>query len=352
MKKIKNIGVIHAFIAAFLFSASAPLSKILLSGISPIMLAGLIYLGSGIALLAIKGFRKLLKIDKSGRKFEKKEILFLAGSLATGGVFAPIILMLSLKSTPAATASLLLNFECVSTTILAFLFFKEEIGRKIWTSVLFITIASILLTVDLKGGWGFSIGAFGIIAACILWGLDNNFTRNISEKDPLIIVGIKGVGAGIISIGISQINHNPIPEIHNILSAMLLGLFCYGLSIVMFVLALRSLGSSRTSIIFGSAPFIGVIMSFLIFKEMPNIYFFISFPLMIYGTYLMLRENHEHTHLHENIEHEHEHSHDDGHHTHRNLKGQELQKHSHVHSHEEIEHSHAHSPDIHHRHQH
>ncbi len=293
MKHIKKNGVFQAFIAAFLFSASAPLSKLLLNGISPIMLAGLIYFGSGIALLTIKGVKILLNKQQLNNDFNRREILYLIGSVLIGGVIAPIILMISLKNSPAATASLLLNFECVSTTFLAFLFFREKIGKRIWISVFLITVASILLTIDLKDNWGFSLGSVGIIFASILWGLDNNFTRNISEKDPLTIVGIKGLGAGIISIVISRIYNNPIPVMNNILLAMLLGLFCYGLSIVSFVLALRRLGSSRTSIIFGTAPFIGVIVSFLIFKEIPNIYFFISLPLMIYGTYLMLTENYE-----------------------------------------------------------
>lgn len=268
-----------------------------------------------------------------------------------GGVTAPIILMFSLRNTPASTASLLLNFEGVSTTLIAGLVFKESVGKSIWAAVALITAASVLLSCNFSGEWGFSIGALGIMAACVMWGLDNNFTRNISAKDPLAIVTVKGIGAGLISLILSFTLKSGLPCFKLIFGAMFLGFVSYGLSIVLFILAIRNLGASRTSALFGTAPFAGTLFSIVLLKELPDITFFISLPVMIAGAVLLLNEKHSHMHRHEEILHEHRHSHNDGHHNHEH-DNYAITEHSHLHKHEAIEHSHEHTPDIHHRHSH
>ena len=354
LKGSKFHPMLQAITAALLFGASAPIAKLLLGNIEPVPLAAFLYLGSGIGLLIFKvfqGFRKEYKKAEAGIKNE--DIKWLFGSVLVGGIFAPIILMFSLKNTPASTTSLLQNFEGVSTTLIAVFIFKEAIGKRVWLAVAAITSASILLSWNPDSEWGFSIGALGVLLACVFWGLDNNFTRNISAKDPLITVIIKGIGAGSFSLLLAVLLHNEFPDLKIIIGSMLLGFFCYGLSIVLFILSMRNLGASRASAFLGTAPFAGALLSFLLLHELPNILFCAAIPIMIIGAVLLLGEEHIHRHIHDLIEHEHRHNHNDGHHEHEheheNIK---LPEHSHLHKHEVIEHTHAHTPEIHHRHAH
>ena len=268
VNKSKNIfPIIQALFAALLFGASAPLAKILLEQIDPVPLAAFLYMGSGTGLLVYQMIINIINKEKREAPLSKKDFPWLIGAILFGGVTAPIILMTSLKITPASTAALLLNFEGVSTALIALFFFKESIGRRVWLAVLCITIASILLSWNSSNQWGFSLGTIGVIGACICWGIDNNFTRNISSKDPYTIVILKGFGAGTFSLILTLILKNKIPGIKVILLVMILGCFSYGLSIVLFVLAMRDLGSARTSALFGTSPFIGAILAFILYHE-------------------------------------------------------------------------------------
>jgi drug/metabolite transporter (DMT)-like permease len=347
-------AALQTLLAAVLFGASAPLSKLLLGEVQPVPLAALLYLGSGIGaflMLLAQGLRN------KGRKVEahlsRGDLPWLGGALLAGGIGAPIILLLGLERTPASTASLLLNFEGVATTLIAITFFKESIDRRIAWAVGLVTLASIVLTWT-GGNWGFSLGALGIIGACLLWGVDNNFTRHISAKNPLIIVGIKGLGAGTFSFVLCLILGQPLPAINIAILAMLLGSISYGISIQLFIVALRSLGAARTSTLFGIAPFVGVILSLVLLREKPQLLFWAALPVMAAGAWLMLSENHDHHHIHEPMVHDHRHSHPDEHHQHDSQEGDPLinGSHTHVHSHGRLEHEHAHSPDLHHRHEH
>jgi drug/metabolite transporter (DMT)-like permease len=345
-------SIIQALIAALLFGASAPLAKLLLGEVKPIPLAAFLYIGSGIGLLGIKLFRRINQqgLD-SEAQIKKPDYVWLAGAIIAGGIAAPITLLFSLQNTPAATASLLLSFEGVATTLIAFFTFKESISRRAWWAIVLITLASIFLSVNLNAEWGFSLGALGIIAACILWGIDNNFTRNISAKDPLMIVTIKGLGAGSFSLGMALILGNKIPSWEIILGALVLGSLSYGASIVLFIHAMRGLGAARTSALFSSAPLAGMILSFILFREFPSWMFVVAFPLMVIGMLFLVSEEHEHDHVHEMAIHEHAHVHDDGHHNH-DHEGEYAQKHSHIHRHDKVAHEHHHMPDLHHRHIH
>lgn len=353
MNKMQIYPMLQALLASVLFGASAPAAKLLLGEIEPIPLAAFLYLGSGLGLLLFKVIRRLHGVNAEA-EIKKADIPWLVGSVFAGGVAAPIVLMFSLLNTPAATASLLFNFESVATTLIAYLVFKEAIGRRIWSAIVCVTVASILLSLDTSGQWGISFGAAGILLACILWGVDNNFTRNISAKDPLAIVTIKGIGAGILSLILTFILHNSLPGFYTVLVAMTLGFFSYGLSIVLFIHAMRCLGAARTSALFGTAPFVGVLLSFLFFRETPDAMFIVSLPIMIIGILLLLSENHVHDHVHAAIKHEHRHCHFDNHHTHIHSEGKIPQSgyHSHLHRHQAIVHSHPHTPDVHHRHDH
>ena len=350
---LKNLyPKLEALLAAVLFGVSAPLSKLLLRNVDPVMLAALLYLGCGFGLLFVGMVRgRLLKRSEKEASLVKKDIPWLAGAVLTGGVAAPIILMISLKNTPAATASLLLNFEAVATSIIAAAAFKEALGRRVWAAVALITLASIILTWDKNGSWGFSTGAAGVMLACFFWGMDNNFTRNISAKNPLAIVTVKGVGAGAVSLVVALSAGNSIPEPGVVAAALVLGFFSYGTSIILFILSMRSLGAARASAFFGSAPFVGALISLVLFMELPKTNFIISIPVMIAGAVLILRERHSHLHRHEMVIHEHRHSHDDGHHLHTHGRA-EAGDHSHLHVHDEMEHTHPHTPDTFHRHTH
>jgi drug/metabolite transporter (DMT)-like permease len=352
MNRKHLLPIIQALIAALLFGASAPIAKYLLGEMEPIPLAACLYLGSGMGVLVVSIFQRR---DRQGAEIEakikKSDLPWLAGAILAVGIAAPITLLFSLQNTPAATASLLLNFEGVATTLIAVLAFKESIGRRAWWAIALITLSSIFLSINLHAGWGLSLGALGIIGACILWGIDNNFTRNISAKDPLMIVTIKGLGAGSFSLAMALFLGNKIPGLRSIVGALVLGSLSYGISIVLFIRAMRGLGAARTSALFGTAPLAGMILSFLFFRDYPGLLFLAALPLMIIGTAFLVSEEHEHIHVHEKTLHEHAHVHDDGHHEHKH-EDENIQKHSHLHEHDALAHDHDHMPDIHHRHTH
>ena len=352
MRQNQIKSIIQVLFAALLFGASAPLSKLLLGDVEPIPLAAFLYLGSGIGLLGIKLIQRLNRTQIAQEaKIEKSDFGWLAGAIIAGGIAAPITLLFSLRSTPGATASLLLNFEGVATTFIAFLVFKEAISRRVWWAIGLVTLASIILSIDFQAAWGFSLGALGIVLACVFWGIDNNFTRNISAKDPLVIVIIKGLVSGSFSLILALTLGNQLPAWDVILKMLALGSLSYGVSIVLFIHSLRSLGAARTSTLFSTAPIVGIILSMVIFSEMPTWLFFIAFPLMIWGAILLVNDDHVHDHIHESILHEHAHNHADGHHNHVH-EDNLAKKHSHIHTHEELSHAHSHMPDIHHRHIH
>jgi drug/metabolite transporter (DMT)-like permease len=353
--KIKNpYPPFLAILAAILFGISTPLSKLLLQETDSIVLAALLYLGSGLGVSILLIWQQSISSSKpSEAGIHRTDLPWLLGAILSGGVAAPIILMLGLKYSSASSASLLLNFEGVATTLLAALIFKEAVGKRTVFAIILITLSSILLTYQPTGQWELSFGAFGILGACSLWGLDNNLTRNISAKNPLLIVAIKGLSAGLFSLFLAYLLGKSLPDARQILMTLFLGFVCYGLSIILYILALRHLGAARTSAFFSLAPFVGMLLSILIFKELPQMLFFYSLPLMALGAWLLIGETHRHSHVHPRLEHEHAHSHPDQHHAHEHTHPDFLSgSHSHLHTHPLIEHNHSHTPDLHHRHQH
>jgi drug/metabolite transporter (DMT)-like permease len=345
---------LQALFAAILFGASAPLSKLLLGEVQAVPLAAFLYLGSGAGAFLMLLFQLLRNRGQTVEAhLSRHDMPWLGGALLAGGIGAPIILLLGLERTPASTASLLLNFEAVATTLIAVAFFKESIDRRIAWAIGLVTLASILLTWT-SGNWGVTLGALGIVGACVLWGLDNNFTRHISAKNPLIIVGIKGLGAGTFSLVLCLLIKQQLPAWNIILLAMLLGSISYGISIQLFIVAMRAMGAARTSTLFGTAPFVGVVLSLVLLREKPQTLFWAALPVMLGGAWLMLTENHSHHHIHEALEHNHRHSHPDEHHLHDSQGDVALVNgsHTHEHRHESQEHEHTHAPDTHHRHKH
>ncbi len=350
-------AIVQALVAAVLFGASAPLAKVLLAGIEPVALAALLYLGSGIGTVAILAIRRIPSRPGTAggeARLTTRDLPWLAGAIFAGGVAAPIVLLFGLRATPAATASLLLNFEIVATTVLAALAFREPTGPRIWTAVGLVTLGSVLLSLHVAGAWGLSVGAIGVLGACVLWGLDNNLTRKISGKDPIAIVAIKGLGAGLCSLALTVGIGTALPTARVAIAAMAFGFASYGLSIVLFIRALRELGAARTGALFGAAPFLGALLSFAVFREAPDILFLVSVPLMVGGVLLLTGEAHRHEHHHSEVLHEHRHSHDDGHHDHAHEPEETPAsgEHSHRHRHGPVAHVHEHTPDLHHEHRH
>ncbi len=346
--------MLFALLAAVLFGASAPLSKLLLQELQPVPLASLLYLGAGLGAALMRGIASISHPGGSGEAgLHAKDLPWLVGAVVAGGVLAPILLMISLKQTPASTASLLLNFESVATALLAGLVFREAIGRRIWAGLGCITLASIILSFT-ANDWGISLGALGVIGACILWGVDNNLIRQVSAKDPLAIVLIKGLGAGSFSLLLGLLTGAAFPRISLILIALLVGALSYGVSIALYVLALRSLGAARTGGLYATAPFVGAALSLVLLRENLEVQFLLSLPLILLGSVFLLGEKHSHEHTHLAIEHEHRHRHDDlyHNHTHSAELGDASTVHTHIHRHEAIVHAHAHTPDLHHWHEH
>jgi drug/metabolite transporter (DMT)-like permease len=343
-----------ALLAAALFGLSAPVCKRLLDPVSPLTLAGLLYLGSGVGLLAIHLLRMLLNVRSatgpSGR-FPARDAAMFAGAVICGGVAAPVMLLWGLVGESASTASLLLSMEGILTTLLAGLLFHEAVGARVWAAVVVMAAAGALLAHDRTAPWSLSIHALAIAGACFLWGLDNNLTRNISGRDPVVIAGVKGLVAGSVNISLGWLADGKAIPADLWAPAMLLGLLSYGVSLVLYILALRHLGSARTAAYFGTAPFIGVSVSILWLHDTMTAPLAAALILVAAATWLLFTERHEHQHLHEVLDHSHLHSHD-AHHLHTHAGGEGPEPHTHWHRHEPMTHSHPHTPDLHHRHQH
>jgi drug/metabolite transporter (DMT)-like permease len=345
--KANNISYIfQALLAAIFFGASAPISKLLLGGVPPVLMAAFLYLGSGTGISLIKLTQRVTSNQKEAG-IKSPDVKWLAGAIVSGGIAAPIVLMISLKNTPASTVSLLLNFEGVATTLMALFIFRESISRRALTAIFAITLASIFLSTNFESGFSFSLSALGVILACVLWGVDNNLTRNISAKDPLTIVAWKGLVSGTFSLLLGLFLGQRLPALASILSILLLGFICYGLSTMLFIYSMRGLGAARTSALYGTAPLVGVLLSFIIFKDPLTLLFVIAAILMIAGAWLLANEEHAHFHIHMPVVHEHRHGHDEFH-----AHGDDTDVHSHEHEHPRTGHEHGHMPDIHHRHKH
>jgi drug/metabolite transporter (DMT)-like permease len=283
---------------------------------------------------------------------ERRDFPFLVGAILAGGVLGPVLLLVGLQRTPAATASLVLNFEVVATALVALLFFGERVGREAWAAMVAVTAGSALLTISPQGTWGVSVGAVLILGACLAWGLENNLTGRISLKDPKMIVTVKGLAAGGFTLGMALALGRPLPALGLALSGLALGAVSYGASIFFYVYSLRRVGAARTGMLFGTAPFGGAILSLAIFREAPDVRFFLAFALMTLAMVLLARERHAHAHTHDGLPHTHRHRHDDGHHVHVHLDTAPQGAHAHEHAHAGEAHAHPHRPDPHHRHRH
>ena len=338
-----------ALASAGLFGASTPLAKVLLGSISPWLLAGLLYLGSGIGLLVLsqaRGSRSHVETP-----LRRKDMPWLAGAVIAGGVVGPFLLMFGLSVTSAASAALLLNLEGLATMAIAWLAFREATGPRVILGAIAILAGAGVLS--WRGdGFAFEAGGLFIAGACLAWGIDNNLTRRISGSDPVQIAMIKGLVAGGVNLSLAMSLGGQMPPLPGILAAGLVGLVGYGFSLVLFVLALRNLGAARTGAYFSAAPFIGAAIGIGILAEPLTYQFAAAGLLMGLGVYLHLTERHEHAHTHAEMEHEHAHLHDDHHQHAHSPDDPPGEPHSHWHRHSPLTHKHTHFPDLHHTHGH
>lgn len=344
---LRQPGVAAVLGAALLFGAGTPLAKLLLAQASPWLLAGLLYLGSGLGLGAVRRLRRAPAVQLS-----RAEWPWLAGAVLAGGVVGPVLLMLGLTRMPASGASLLLNAEGVFTALLAWLAFRENVDRRIALGMTAIALGAVVLSWPGQARFAGAWPALAVLGACLAWAVDNNLTRKVSLADASWIASVKGLAAGSINLALAfGLGAATLPRAPIVAASLLVGFLAYGVSLTWFVLGLRHLGTARTGAYFSIAPFFGAVLAVAL-GEPVTVPLLLAGALMAVGIWLHLTERHSHEHTHEPLAHEHMHVHD-AHHRHRHDPPVPPgTRHSHWHQHEALTHTHPHFPDVHHRHKH
>ncbi|MER1969185.1 DMT family transporter [Castellaniella ginsengisoli] len=345
-QNLRQPGVISALLAALLFGAGTPLAKLLLESVSPWLLAGLLYLGSGIGLTL---YRRLTRAPAV--RLPRYEVPWLLGAIGAGGVVGPVLLMVGLTGMPASGASLLLNAEGVFTALLAWFVFKENFDRRIALGMVAIVAGALVLSWPGEAHFAGVWPALAVLGACLAWGIDNNLTRKVALTDATWIASMKGLVAGIVNLILAFILGASLPTWPSLTGAMVVGFLAYGVSLALFVVSLRHLGTARTGAYFSVAPFFGAVLAIAL-GESVTVPLLVAGALMAVGIWLHLTERHSHSHTHEALEHEHRHTHDEHHQHSHDVPVAPGTAHSHWHRHEPLTHAHEHFPDAHHRHKH
>lgn len=334
----KQMAIIFAILAAALYAINVPVSKVLLKNAAPTMMAAFLYLGAGIGLILYSCVSDLLGRKSIKEPLTKKEIPYTVAMVLLD-IAAPILLMFGVSMTTSANVSLLNNFEIVATSLIALIFFKEFLSRRLWGAVVLVTIASILLGLEGASSFSFNKGSLCVLGACVCWGFENNCTKMLSSKSSIEIVMIKGCFSGLGSLAIALFTGEHIPALGSVLKVLVLGFVAYGLSINFYIMAQKDLGAAKTSAFYSIAPFLGVGFSMLFLRERPGVNFYIALVIMAVSTMLMVKDalilQHSHSHMHV---HTHEHRHGDLVHTH-----EHTHEHTHYHEHIDNEEMHAHS---------
>ncbi|MES3012576.1 MAG: DMT family transporter [Pseudomonadota bacterium] len=340
-------GVWAALAAAALFGAGAPFAKLLLVETSPWLLAAILYLGSGLGLAFVRGVRRAAPVRPT-----RSEWGWLAGATLAGGVLGPVLLLTGLAAMPAAGASLLLNMEGVLTALLAWFVFRENVDKRVALGMALIVAGAGVLSWPGNAAVGLGWPALAVLGACLAWAIDNNLTRKVALTDASFIAMVKGLTAGATNLVIAFALGATWPALPTVAAGALLGFVSYGASLVLFVVALRRLGTARTGAYFSVAPFFGALLAVVLLGETIGPALLLAGALMALGVWLHLAERHEHEHAHEAIEHTHAHTHDLHHdHAHEGaIAG--TGAHAHAHRHAPQRHRHPHYPDAHHGHTH
>lgn len=342
-----SVGVRAALVSAALFGAGTPVAKLLLGEVSPWLLAGLLYTGSGVGLTALRLVRRAPPVRLHGR-----DGLALAGATGFGGVLAPVLLMLGLSSMPASGASLLLNAEAVLTSVLAWVVFRENVDRRVLAGMIAIVAGAVVISIPAGAAFGSPLPALAVLAACLCWGIDNNLTRTIALTDATWLAAAKGLIAGPVNLALAVVLGARLPDLLHIAGAATTGFFAYGVSLVLFIVALRHVGTARAGAYYAVAPFFGAMLAVILGAPV-TVPLVAAAALMAVGVWLHLTERHDHEHTHQPTTHTHWHTHDDGHHEHSHAVPVAAGvRHRHAHTHEALTHTHQHYPDAHHRHAH
>lgn len=289
MKNSINKGIFLAILAAALYAINSPFSKLLLDYMPSTLMAGFLYIGAGLGMGVIALIRKFKKTERLEEKITKADFPYTIAMIILD-IAAPIFLLLGLSYTTAANASLLNNFEIVATAIIALMIFKEKISPRLWLGIFFVTASCFILSFEDISSLRFSVGSLFILLACVCWGIENNCTRKLSSKDPLEIVLLKGIFSGLGSVIIGLCIGERITVLWSVFAVLLVGFVAYGLSIFFYVYAQRMLGAARTSAYYAVAPFIGTLLSLLIFREIPYYTYFIALALMLLGAWLCSKD--------------------------------------------------------------
>jgi drug/metabolite transporter (DMT)-like permease len=338
-------GIGLGLLAAALFGASIPVTKLLAADADPLVLAGLLYLGAGAAL----AFLRLVR-PGADAKLRRSDVPWLLGIVAAGAIAGPVLLVVGLRRLPGVPASLLLNLEAPLTAVMAVAAFGEHLSRRGWAAAALLAGGAAALAAAPGVLRLDAIGAAALVCACAAWALDTNLTQRLSLRDPVALVRFKGLAGGACTLLLGLALGGKLPAARETAAALVVGAFGYGASIVWHVEAMRVLGAARQSALFASAPFAGALLSVPLFGERFTLREGVAAALMAGGIALLVRERHEHVHLHEPIEHEHLHVHDE-HHGHHHAEPVS-EPHTHAHRHEQVAHSHPHASDVHHRHKH
>lgn len=289
MKNKLNKGILLAILAAALYAINSPFSKILLDYTPPTLMAGFLYVGAGLGMGAIALIRKRKSAAYTEEKLTKAELPHTIGMIVLD-IAAPIFLLIGLDNTTAANASLLNNFEIVATAVVALAIFGEKITKRLWAGIFFVVLSCALLSFENISSLKFSTGSLLVLLAAVCWGFENNCTRKLSSKDPLQIVLLKGIFSGLGSIIIGLCIGERLTNLWCVFAVLDVGFVAYGLSIFFYVYAQRSLGAARTSAYYAVAPFIGTLLSLVIFREMPKVTYFISLAAMAVGAWLCSKD--------------------------------------------------------------
>jgi drug/metabolite transporter (DMT)-like permease len=345
---LRNVGVQACLVSAVLFGAGAPAAKQLLGTISPWLLAGLLYLGSGIGLGLLRLARRSPRVRPS-----RTDLVPLAGAITAGGIIGPVLLMVGLSHLPASGASLLLNAEGVFTALLAWFVFRENFDRRVAVGMVAIVAGAVVISVPAGIQFGSIWPSLAILGACLAWGVDNNLTRKVALTDATWLAATKGLVAGPVNLALAFIVGATWPAPGGVAAALLVGFFAYGVSLVLFIIGLRHVGTARAGAYYSIAPFFGAILA-VVLGEPLTWSLVLAGVLMAIGIWLHLTEQHQHRHRHVEVTHDHWHTHDEHHH-HQHLTGVGaggVRGHKHLHTHVPVTHQHDHFPDSHHRHQH
>jgi drug/metabolite transporter (DMT)-like permease len=351
---MNRAAVLYALASAALFGMSTPAAKALVGAIHPAVLAGLLYCGAGIGVALLRRLAPaILKAQKAGEEpLGIADLPWLSGAIVSGGILGPLLLMAGLAQTDAATASLLLTLEGVATALMAWFIFHENFNRRIALGMACLVTGAVILSWSGAPTLESVIGPLAIIGACLAWGLDNNLTRKVSLSDPLQIVELKGLVAGPVNFLLGLWAGGLLPSAAPALAAGVVGFLGYGVSLALFVVALRHLGTARTGAYFSTAPFLGAIVAVVALGESVTVALIVAGVLMAVGVWLHVTEHHEHEHVHEPLMHTHPHVHDEHHqHSHR-PEDPPGEPHTHPHRHGRLKHTHPHVPDMHHQHRH